>query len=151
MFGLLRLNKHKAAVYLLLSALMIVGLILLLLRPGVPDAVSIAGESYPLTAACDDDIEAFLTACGYDPAECIGDRMITVPKSWNSVYTAYDDLQRAQGLGLAPYKGKQARELIYTLKGTDDRAAVLVSDGRIIAAHLGTMIYGGDIRPLIDE
>ena len=151
MFGSLRLNRRKAAVYIFLAVLMLIGLLLLLLRPGAADTVSIAGESYPLAADSVGDVEAFITACGYEPARCIGDRVITVPRTWNGVYTSYNDLQREQGLDLTPYRGCEAREQIYELSGTGDRAAVLISGGRIIAAHLSTMKYGDKNRPLINK
>lgn len=149
MYGSLRLKRARAALLTLLGASLLIGLCLLLLRAGAPDTVALGDRNFPLRAEADSDVEAFLRACGCEPQRCVGDRAITVPKHWNAVYTAYNDLQAAQGLTLVPYKGREARELIYTLADSDDCATVLVCDGRIIAAHRSTMRRGDELKPLI--
>ena len=149
MFGIIRLKKRAAALLSLIAAALIIGLCLLLLRAGSPDTVEINGSAYSLMAEDEKDVEAFLAACGFEPEGCVSDRMITVPKTWNSVYTAYQDLQKAQGMNLVPYKGREARELVYA-SADGGYAAVLVSGGRIIAAHRTTMLYGDEPRVLIE-
>ena len=151
MFGIFRLNQRKVTVFSLLAVLMILGFCLMALRAGAPDCVQINGENYPLAAEDEKDVEAFLTACGYVPEGCVSDREITVPKHWNDVYTAYYELQLTQGFNLVPYKGHPARELVYASKDSDSYATVLISGGRIIAAHLSTMLYGDEMKPLIEQ
>lgn len=149
MYGSVRVDRLKAAVFTLLGILMILGLLLTLLRSRAPDCVRLPDGEYSLRVEDDADIAAFLTACGCAPGDCVSDRTITVPKTWNSVYTAYNDLQEAQGLTLVPYKGAEARELIYAVEG-GDCAVVLVARDRIIAVHRSTMIFGDAPRPLIE-
>lgn len=151
MFGSFRLRRRAVTVLSLLCVAVIIGVCLLMLRAGAPDAVTIGGEDYSLHAEDAADIEAFLKVCGFVPEGCVSDRTLTVPKTWNEVYTAYNALQRAQGMDLVPYKGKQARELIYASAQSGDFATVLVCRDRIIAAHRGTMLYGDEPRALIDR
>ena len=136
------------AAVLALCAAGVVGLFLLL-GGRVPETVEIGGVSYSLHAQDEAQVTAFLEACGFVPQGCVSDRTITVPKHWNDVYAAYDALQREQGFALAPYKGKEARELVYASAAGEQYATVLVCGGRIIAAHQSTMQYGDELHPLI--
>ncbi|MBQ3331454.1 MAG: DUF4830 domain-containing protein [Ruminococcus sp.] len=105
------------------------------MRRGAPDTVEINGESYPTRVENEAGVERFLAACGYGSPEFLFANEITVPKHWNDVYTRYNEMQRQQGFDLTPYKGKPAKEYVYFV--SDIRSAtVLVSGGRIIAAHV---------------
>lgn len=148
-FGIFRLNRRAVTALSLLGAFVFLGVCLLLLRAGAPDTVTVGGGDHSLIVEDEADAEAFLIACGYAPEGCVSDRTITVPKTWNSVYAAYQELQLSQGLTLVPYKGKEARELIYASAESEDYAAVLISGGRIIAAHRSTMLRGDGLKPLI--
>ena len=120
-----------------------------MLRSSPPDTVDIGGEAYPLSVESDEDIERFLTACGYSPDSLVSRMQVTVPVEWNAVYTEYGELQAEQGLGLERYKGRPAEQIVYSLKDTDLFAVLLISDGRITAAHACTMVYGDGVSPLI--
>lgn len=150
MFRTLRFSKRAVTLLSLLLTALIIGVCLLSLRSGAPDAVTIGGAAYSLRASNASQVEAFLQACGFAPEGCVSDRAVIVPKIWNEVYAAYNALQRAQGLNLTPYKGDEARELIYASARGDDFATVLVCRDRIIAAHRGTMLYGDAPAPLIE-
>ena len=88
-----------------------------------------------MSAESEGDVEKFLTACGYDDIEFLFTHEITVPKNWNDTYVQYNELQIEQGFDLVPYKGKSAAEYAYFVDDTLN-ATVLVSDNRIIAAHI---------------
>ena len=148
-FGSFRLNRRAVTALSLLGAFAFLGVCLMLLRAGARDTVTIGERDYSLLVEDEADVEDFLTACGYIPEGCVSDRTITVPKTWNGVYAAYQELQKGQGLTLVPYKGKEARELIYASAQSEDYAAVLISGGRIIAAHRSTMLLGDEPKPLI--
>ena len=69
-------------------------------------------------------------------------KTITIPNEFDNVYTAYNNIQKAQGFDLYDYKGKQV--CLYTLKinnyPNDSRyvfASLLVCENKII---------GGDIH-----
>lgn len=148
MFRSVKLNNTGLTIFSLVCAAAFVAVCFLALRAGAPDTVDINGESYSLRADSDGDIEAFISVCGYETEGAAYDREITVPKVWNETYSEYNELQLEQGLDLSSYKGKPARELVYAQSGGDDYITVLVSDGRIIAAHICGS-DGSDIRKLI--
>lgn len=69
-------------------------------------------------------------------------KTITIPYEFDNVYTAYNNIQKAQGFDLCDYKGKQVS--LYTLKinnyPNDSRyvfASILVCENKII---------GGDVH-----
>ena len=149
MFGTVKLNNRRLTVFSLLCLVIFVLVCFLALRAGAPDTVTIDGDPYSLRAVDDEDIAAFLSACGYEAAERVSDREITVPKTWNDTYDAYHALQQQQGLDLVPYKGKTAREAVYAVAGGDRYITLLISDGRIIAAHISAMRPGAELLPLL--
>ena len=149
MFGSVKVNQKKMIVFSLSALLVFFGVCLMMLRAGAPDTVRIGDTAYPLKVENDAEIEAFLDACGCPAQGLVSDRTVTVPKTWNDTYTAYEALQRDQGLTLAPFKGKEARELVYAVRDADDYVAVLVAEGRIIAAHRCAMQPGSKTRRMI--
>ena len=85
---------------------------------------------------------AFLASFGYEvtpePAES---ETVTVPRDFDKVFAAYNELQKQQGLDLAPYAGKTVERYTYTVQNYPDfegtvYANLLVYRGRII---------GGDV------
>lgn len=84
----------------------------------------------------------FLASFGYqvDP-EAIDCRTVTIPKEFNDIYSKYNDMQKAQGFDLRPFKGKECTQYIYLINNYPDtdreiHATLLVRDGVII---------GGDV------
>lgn len=150
MFGTVRLRNIRIAAISAVCVIIIAAVCLPTLRLGAPDTVEIGGESYSMRAENGEDIKAFISACGYETDELISDREITVPKIWNDTYKDYNDTQLRQGFDLTPYKGKPARELIYSLVSDDGYITLLVSEGRMIAAHKSAM-DGGEYEPLISD
>ena len=151
MFGSVRMGGKRLTVFSLLCFLIFLGVCLIMLRASAPDTVGIRGESYPLSVEDDGDIAAFIKACGYEAGELIADGEITVPKIWNDVYSEYNALQRSQGLDLTQYKGKTSRRTVFELKGSDELAELLISGGRIIAAHISGMKPGEAPKAMIDQ
>jgi hypothetical protein len=149
-FGAVKIGSRKMTLFSVGCFLVFLAVCVVMLRTGAPDTVTLGGEVYPLSVEDDGDIAAFLTACGCPDAECVTDDQITVPKNWNAAYEAYQQLQQEQGFDLVPYKGKDARLLVYVIDGGADDATVLVSGGRIIAAHRGGMVQGEAMKPLIE-
>lgn len=150
MFGTVRLRNIRIAAISAVCVIIIAAVCLPTLRSGAPDTVEIGGESYSMRAENGEDIKAFISACGYETDELISDREITVPKIWNDTYKDYNDTQLRQGFDLTPYKGKPARELIYSLSSADGYITLLVSEGRMIAAHKSAM-DGAGYEPLISD
>lgn len=148
MFRSVKLKNIYVTVFSLLCVAVFLVVSVLMLRAGAPEKVSVWGEEYSLRAENDDDKTAFLSVCGFDRAELYVKRDVIVPEKWNDIYESYQELQKAQGLDLVPYKGKEAEESAF-LCADDTMAYLLVSGGRIIAAHV-CRCDGTDMRPLIN-
>ena len=134
MFGSVKVKNIRLTVFSLVCLVIFTAVCVLMLRAGAPDTVTIGGESYSLRAEDEADMRAFLTACGVEAGEALDERGVTVPKHWNEAYRDYQELQKAQGLDLVPYKGKAARQL--TFDGGERVIVLLRADDRIIAAHI---------------
>ena len=150
MFRAFKLKNIRLTVFSLLCLLIFTTVCLLSLRAGTPDTVEINGKNYSLRAEDEADITAFINVCGYEVGEQLYEREITVPKHWNDIYTRYNELQRQQGFDLLPYKGKSARELCYTVDGSDKTITLLLGESRIIAAHICAS-DGENMQPFINE
>lgn len=135
MFQSVRLKNIRLTILSLIGVLLFVVICLVALRGRSADATEYGGERISLRAEDEADVERFLNSCGYSSIEFLFQTGITVPKNWNDVYTNYNDLQRQQGFDLVPYKGKAAEEYVYFVNDTLN-ATVLVSENRIIAAHV---------------
>ena len=145
MFGSVKLKNRSVTLISLLCFAVFVAVCFIMLRSTAPDFVEINGTDVPLGVSDDEDIPEFLRLCGYEDIQLISDREITVPVIWNDVYTDYQERQKTQGFDLVPYKGKQAQELVFDCG--DDIVTLLISGGRIIAAHkTGT---DGTAQPII--
>ena len=150
MFGSVKIKNRYITVFSLLCLLIFVAVCLLTLRAGAPDTVEINGESYSLRAQDEADIAAFVSACGYEIGDLLSDGEITVPKHWNETYSQYNELQRAQGFDLVPYKGKPARKTEYALADSEEVLTLLIGEQQIIAAHI-CGADGKNIQPLVTQ
>lgn len=149
MFRSVKLRKLRLTALSLIGVVLLAAVCLTALRSCSPDTVTIGGERYPLKAQDAADVAAFLTACGYEAPEPVFAHEITVPKQWNDVYTAYNELQQRQGFDLTPYKGRPATEYVYFVS-EGRNVTVLVSGKRIIAAHICDC-DGGEMRLLTEN
>lgn len=151
MFRCLKI-KNLRLIAAALGCLLIIAVVSLLSLRGIPPkTVKLDGEDVGLHIDSDADIEAFIDACGRQVEGCVTDEEITVPKTWNETYEAYNELQRRQGFDLRPYKGKQVRRLVYAAAGEEETVTVLVSDDRIIAAEVCCARYGSEPEPLVNN
>lgn len=89
-----------------------------------------------------DDVESFLAQFGWkvedQPLETV---KVTIPDEFDKVFTAYNEIQRRQGLNLSKYKRKEVTRYTYAVtnyEGYDGKvyANVLVYRNRVV---------GGDI------
>lgn len=90
----------------------------------------------------DDDVEEFLAQFGWqvgaEPNESVD---VTIPDTFDKIFSAYNQIQKQQGLDLSNYKRKTVKRYTYTVDNYPDYegtvyANVLVYRGRVI---------GGDI------
>ena len=66
---------------------------------------------------------------------------VTLPQEFDSVFAGYNEIQRAQGMDLSPYKGKEVESYTYTVTNYDGYS------GKVLATVLvyQNTVIGGDI------
>ncbi|MBO5701038.1 MAG: DUF4830 domain-containing protein [Clostridia bacterium] len=119
------------------------------------------GESYSDTAAkisydkieTNEDRIAFLSQFGYkvsgEPIESVE---LTLPDNFDRVFSGYNELQKAQGLDLAKYKGKTVTRYTYEVtdypghEGEKIYANLIVRKNRIIAGDICSAEASGFIH-----
>ncbi len=99
----------------------------------------------------DGDWSGFFARIGLDAElEPVRETEVTVPYEFDDFYEDYNELQKRVGMDLAPYKGKRASQLTFTLKlDGEGYAVILVADGHVIGGHRTNGEYGGEMLPLI--
>lgn len=137
--------RFFAVVAVALAALVTLIALVPELQPVAASAQPAEGESETICydkVRTNEDRVAFLAQFGWEvdptPTE---ETTVTVPREFDKVFAAYNELQRAQGLDLSAYGGKTVERYTYTVKnyeGYDGTvlANLLISRGRVI---------GGDV------
>ncbi len=89
-----------------------------------------------------EDRIAFLAQFGWEVAsEPTESTTVTIPREFDKVFSAYNEIQRAQGLDLTAHAGRTVERYTYTVKNyTGYDGAVLAN----LLVHRGKVI-GGDI------
>nr|WP_297172058.1 DUF4830 domain-containing protein [uncultured Agathobaculum sp.] len=99
---------------------------------------------------------ALLESYGWkvDP-EPRSEREVQIPKTFDDTYQAYNDIQREQGLDLAPYQGKRA--MLYTYELTEYptgaqgvTANLLIRRNRLIAADISAAEADGFVHGITE-
>lgn len=98
-------------------------------------AVFLPADAQPAAAASENmrlDIKlrtneqrvALLRDCGWEVIEePRGEREVQIPEEFDEVYESYNQIQLAQGLDLAPYKGRRATLYTYEITNHPERRA----------------------------
>lgn len=108
------------------------------------DDVSVSAEmdiDYSGIKTNDDRIK-FFSQFGWqiDP-EAVESVEVTIPEEFDKIFTAYNELQKRQGLDLAKYKGKNVRRYTYRVTNYDGYdgtvyASILVYRNRVVAGDV---------------
>ena len=90
----------------------------------------------------EDDAENFLAQFGWvvdaTPVETV---QVTIPSEFDKIFSAYNEIQKEQGLNLLKYKNKKVTRYTYEVKNYEGY------DGRVLANVLvyRNRVVGGDI------
>lgn len=89
----------------------------------------------------EDDMVGFLANFGYEVDTTPTDTYeIDIPEEFNSVFERYNDIQRAQGLNLKRYSGKDATAYVYKVTNYEYDgevyATLFIRNGRVIAGDI---------------
>lgn len=110
------------------------------------------------TVFADEETNAdFLNSYGWITSEkYIEKSEFTIPKEFDKVYEAYNELQKEAGLDLKPYKGKKAVRYTYTVENYPSdsnsgkvRANVICVKGKPIGGDIMTVSIDGFMHSLI--
>ena len=134
-------KKTIAVLGVLLVAVTAV-IVLVSLRSSGAQAES-AGKKYSLSAGTNEERMAFFKQFGWEvKTEPISTGDITIPANFSDVYTAYNNIQKEQGLDLLPYAGKTCTQWIYQITNYPQqeymRGTILVCDGKVVGGDLST-------------
>ena len=97
---------------------------------------------------------ALLRDCGWEVSEePRGEREVQIPEEFDEVYDSYNQIQQAQGLDLAPYKGKRATLFTYEVANHPSgeqgvTANLLIRRGKLIAADISAPQADGFVHGL---
>lgn len=97
---------------------------------------------------------ALLRDCGWEVSEePRGEREVQIPEEFDEVYDSYNQIQQAQGLDLAPYKGKRATLFTYEVANHPSgeqgvTANLLIRRGKLIAADISSPQADGFVHGL---
>ena len=110
--------------------------------PSVSASVDVANVSTDYkNISTEEEMVDFLSKCGYEvepmPTQVIE---VKIPNNFNSIYEKYNEIQRAQGLNLKRYAGKDATVYVFKVTNYDYDgevfATVYIRNGRIIAGDI---------------
>ena len=94
-----------------------------------------------ISASTDEERRNYLATFGWETAEEVEEKELTIPQSWNQVYSDYNEVQINQGFDLTEYKGKKVKLYTYTISNYEDSAEGIVAD---MLVYNGVLI-GGDL------
>ena len=141
-------DKRKICVILAAILLVVTAAVVLTKVHNSKPTAECAGVRYTLSAATNEERVAFFGQFGWKvAAEPIEIKDVTIPATFNNVYTNYNNIQKDQGLDLTPYAGKTCKQWVYAVtnypQNTDVRATILVVDNRVIGGDLSTAALDG--------
>ena len=144
----MKFDKKKAAFWVVMAALVIIGIVLLLGTRS--QAAAGAGGAKPSSGSVKSEKArvAYLESCGWKvESPAMKEETILLPKSFSPVFEEYNELQKQQGFDLSRYSGKEVK--LYTYKIVDSRlgdnvlASLYVSNGCVIGGDVHSTALDG--------
>lgn len=144
--------KHEILLYytMALCAIAAISLVVLSMQIDRPKAVSTSPVHDTTEAIC----EEYLTILGYDCGSCIERKEITIPQTFDKVYTNYNALQKEAGYDLLPFAGKTVTRCTYRIRNFSNdisqevRANLFVYQNEIIGGDFSSTALAGTMLPL---
>lgn len=135
----LRANTLKLIGITLLSFMAVAALVIFV--PSYESAMASSGVRYDKVYSNSDRVE-FISKFGWTVAQTpIEEVEVSIPAEFDTVYIGYNDIQKAQGLNLAKYKGKEVVRYTYEVTNYEGY------DGTV---YINLLVYrnkvvGGDV------
>ena len=136
-----KFDRKKAAFWVAMGALLLVGVILMV--SAWQKAAAVRGGAAQPSMKTEAGRVAWLKGNGWEvetPAQ--SENRVLIPGTFSQVFSSYNDLQKRQGFDLSRYSGKEVT--MYTYRVTNAPA----SEGEVLAVLylLDGAIVGGDVH-----
>ena len=119
-------------------------------REAVPDYATADEVGRYFTEAADTKAQAqFLKQFGIkvNTSTKKADKII-IPADFDDIYEEYNELQKAIGLDLSPFRGEQVSRVVYRLRDKEKYVTLLIFKAHVIGGHLSTGVYGDGYEAL---
>ncbi|MBQ9746837.1 MAG: DUF4830 domain-containing protein [Clostridia bacterium] len=114
----IRANTLKLIGITLLSFMVVAALVIFV--PTYESTAASGKVNYDKVYSNSDRVE-FIAQFGWTVAQTpIEEVMVSIPMEFDTVYLGYNDIQKAQGLNLAKYKGKEVVRYTYEITNYED-------------------------------
>ena len=144
----MKFDKKKAAFWVIMAALVIIGIILLLDARDHGAGANAAGTKAGSAVQTEKARVAFLADCGWSvETPALKEETVLIPKQFNAVFETYNELQKQQGFDLTRYAGKEVK--LYTYKVVDSNlgenviATLYVSGGNVVGGDVHSTALDG--------
>lgn len=94
-----------------------------------------------ISASTDEERRNYLATFGWETEKEFEEKELTIPQSWNQVYSDYNEIQMNQGFDLSEHKGKKVTLYTYTIKNYEESKQGVVADMLVCDG----VLIGGDI------
>lgn len=94
-----------------------------------------------ISASTDEERRNYLATFGWETDKEFEEKELTIPESWNQVYSDYNEVQMNQGFDLSDYKGKKVTLYTYAINNYKNQKQGIVADMLVCDG----MLIGGDI------
>ena len=150
-------SSIKFFAVVLLSVTVLVGLITVLPEYGSAGDVAVVAINYGDVKTAEDRLN-FIKQFGYEVSEePLDSSEILIPEKFDSVYEKYNELQRAQGLNLKKFQGKNVTKYTFQINNYanyDGKVyfTLLVSKDKVIAGDIcglgdNKFVHGFEMPP----
>ena len=144
----MKFDKKKAAFWVIMAALVIIGIILLLGARDHGANANTAGVRASSAVKTEKARVAYLADCGWSvETPALKEETVLIPKQFNAVFETYNALQKQQGFDLTRYAGKEVK--LYTYKVVDSNlgenviATLYVSGGNVVGGDVHSTALDG--------
>ena len=138
----MKFDKKKAAFWVIMAALVLVGVILLLGTRHGTAAARTTDAGVSAAVKTEKARVAYIERCGWKvETPALTEETVLIPKDFSSVFETYNQLQKQQGFDLRAYAGREVKLYTYRVLdsglGENVLASLYVCDGCVI---------GGDVH-----
>ena len=136
-----RLNKKKVVICILILAA--IAAVVLVLTGSGRKAQAASLPKLTAKVKSNEQRVSYLQGLGWEVSQTpLEEQEVTIPKTFNEIYTSYNELQKAQGFDLTDYAGLRVTRYTYEVRNYPDASDTVVAD-LLVYKH---KVIGGDVQ-----